>query len=254
MENNNQEKKATAVMKRPEREVLTELIDPDKQIEFASKAANALIKIMQNKPKKVIMNGEQYLEFEDWQTIARFYNVTAGVEWTKEIVREGKLFGFEAKAVVYNAEGTVISAAESSCLRDEPNWLRKPEFQLKSMAQTRASAKALRNVLAWVVVLAGFKPTPAEEVRDMVQPTPVQPKAKWMPPDVVHDEDNREPEVVPLPEEQVATPVRAKAKAAPGGTCSDCQQPISVKEMTWSMTHYMAYLCFDCQKKYKKIA
>jgi hypothetical protein len=32
------------------------------------------------------------------------------------------------------------------------------------MAQTRACAKALRNVLAWVVVLAGYAPTPAEEM------------------------------------------------------------------------------------------
>lgn len=39
-----------------------------------------------------------------------------------------------------------------------------PLFQLKSMAQTRSNAKALRNVLAWVVVLAGFSPTPAEEM------------------------------------------------------------------------------------------
>jgi len=39
-----------------------------------------------------------------------------------------------------------------------------PLFQLRSMAQTRAGAKALRNVFAWVVVLAGFKPTVAEEL------------------------------------------------------------------------------------------
>jgi hypothetical protein len=38
-----------------------------------------------------------------------------------------------------------------------------PFFQLRSMAQTRAVSKALRNVLAWVVVLAGYNPTPPEE-------------------------------------------------------------------------------------------
>jgi len=38
------------------------------------------------------------------------------------------------------------------------------------MAQTRAGAKALRNVLAWVVVLAGYRPTPAEEL----PPSPAQ--------------------------------------------------------------------------------
>jgi len=41
-----------------------------------------------------------------------------------------------------------------------------PWFQLASMAQTRAGAKALRNRLAWVVVLAGYKPTPAEEMTE----------------------------------------------------------------------------------------
>jgi hypothetical protein len=65
---------------------------------------------------------------------------------------------------VYNRDGRVISAAEAMCMRDEPKWTSKPEFQLRSMAQTRASAKALRNVLAWVVVMAGLKPTPAEEM------------------------------------------------------------------------------------------
>lgn len=141
-----------------------QLIDPDKQIEFARRAATALTAIISTKKNKVVLNGEQYIEFEDWQTIARFYNITVGVDWTKEIMREGKLHGFEAKAIVYNSAGSIISSAEASCLRDEGNWKSKPEFQLKSMAQTRASAKALRNVLAWVVVLAGFKATPAEEM------------------------------------------------------------------------------------------
>jgi hypothetical protein len=39
-----------------------------------------------------------------------------------------------------------------------------PLFQLRSMAQTRACAKSLRNVLSWVFVLAGFKPNIAEEL------------------------------------------------------------------------------------------
>jgi len=34
------------------------------------------------------------------------------------------------------------------------------------MAQTRAGAKAFRNRLAWVVVLAGYRPTPAEEMTE----------------------------------------------------------------------------------------
>ena len=50
-----------------------------------------------------------------------------------------------------------------------------PSFQLRSMAQTRACAKAFRNVLAWVVVLAGYKPTPAEEMQGIIEAEPIEP-------------------------------------------------------------------------------
>lgn len=142
---------------------ISELRDPEKEIEFAQKAAKALVSIISNKKKKVVINNEQYLEYGDWQTIARFYGITVGSEQTEEINKDGKLAGFKAKAIVYR-NGTLISSAEASCMRDEKNWMAKPEFQLRSMAQTRAAAKALRNVLGWVVELAGYNATPAEEM------------------------------------------------------------------------------------------
>ena len=43
------------------------------------------------------------------------------------------------------------------------------------MAQSRAGAKALRNRFAWVVVLAGFKTTPAEEMPDSSDEAPKVP-------------------------------------------------------------------------------
>lgn len=155
--------------------------DPAKQLEFAKKASQALVSVINAKQKKVIINGEQYLEFEDWQTLGRFYGMSVGIEKTEAIQRDGNLFGYEAKAVVYQ-NGQIISGAEAMCCRDEEKWGTRakyewqnnqrvkvgednvPEFQLRSMAQTRASAKALRNVLAWVVVMAGYRPTPAEEM------------------------------------------------------------------------------------------
>jgi hypothetical protein len=50
------------------------------------------------------------------------------------------------------------------CSSTEPNWANKPEFQLMSMAQTRAAGKVLRLLLGWIVTLAGYEPTPAEEM------------------------------------------------------------------------------------------
>ena len=148
--------------------------DPNKVLKMAQEAANALNNVIKQKKKPVIINGEQYLEFEDWQTLGWFYGVTVGTIWTKEIWRDGKLIGFKAKARAWR-NGVRVSSAEATCTREEEKiskrmggviypWKDKPEFQLKSMAQTRACAKALRNVLAWVAVLAGYRPTPAEEM------------------------------------------------------------------------------------------
>jgi hypothetical protein len=146
-------------------------------------AAKAIKAIIDAKPKPFKIRGEVYLQFEDWQTVARFYGVTVRVVETKA-TKIGEAVGFMARAeALLVVNGRVISAADAMCLNDEPKWSTRPVyqfgengrrvrtgeekvplFQLRSMAQTRACAKALRNVLAWVVVLAGYKPTPAEEL------------------------------------------------------------------------------------------
>lgn len=138
--------------------------EPQEVLEEARKAAAALQDVIKTKAKPVMMNGEQYLEFEDWQTVGKFYGVTAKVVDT-EYVEYGNAKGFIARAVAIRViDGMEISGAEAMCMNDEANWKAKPLFQLRSMAQTRACAKSLRNILAWVVVLAGYKTTPAEEM------------------------------------------------------------------------------------------
>lgn len=139
--------------------------EPNLVLEEAHRAAKALNDVITKKKKPVIMNGEQYLEFEDWQTVGKFYGVTVKVVSSGPITL-GTVTGFEARAVAI-WKGEEVSAAEAMCLNDEKNWANKPLFMLRSMAQTRAAAKALRNVLAWVVVLAGYRPTPAEEIQEL---------------------------------------------------------------------------------------
>ena len=146
---------------------IPQVFDPEADIDRAKKAANALMQVIEaTKPLK--MNGKTYLYFEHWQTIAKFFNASVGIEWTHELVKDNKLYGYEAKSLLYQ-NGTVIGGAEASCNRDEANWKSKPDFQLKSMAQTRAMAKALRSVFGYVAVLAGVEATPAEELGSETQ-------------------------------------------------------------------------------------
>jgi hypothetical protein len=143
---------------------------PSMVLSEARRAAKVLTSIIEAKPNKLSFNGKTYLCFEDWQTLGRFYGVTALCLSTKYIeYGEGddRIRGFEARAdALLVSTNQVISSAEAMCLDDERNWGGKPLFQLRSMAQTRACAKVLRNVLAWVAVLAGFAGTPAEEMED----------------------------------------------------------------------------------------
>ena len=137
---------------------------PKEMIEEGRQKARLLVQIVKQKKKPVIIRGEHFLEFEDWQTLAKFYGLTVKTGDAVPVEVNG-IKGAKAKATV-NVLGVEIGGAEAYCLYDEKNWEDKPFFQLASMAQTRAGAKSLRNILAWVVVLAGFKPTPAEEMEN----------------------------------------------------------------------------------------
>ena len=181
----------------------------------AVKAAKVLKDVITKKDKPVKFNGEIYLEFEDWQTVANFYNASAKVISTTFVNFDGAK-GFECHAdLVDKLTGQVLSSADAMCLNDEEKWSTRtkyewcyvkksggtsledpgkaeiiweegrpkkervkmgevavPLFQLRSMAQTRACSKVIRNVFAWVVVLAGYKPTPAEEMDGVIQDKP----------------------------------------------------------------------------------
>jgi len=163
-------------------------LPPDIVLENARTAAKALISVVSQKKKPVIMNGEQYLEYEDWQTCGQFYGYTVRTHHAEPVEVDG-VKGARAEADLVDVRtGEVIGGAEAYCMRDEEHWNTRPKyewqgeggnrqrvkvgdevvpwFQLASMAQTRAGAKAFRNRLAWVVVLAGYRATPAEEMTE----------------------------------------------------------------------------------------
>ena len=163
---------------------------PQAILENAMVAAKALGVVLAGKKKPVMMNGEQYLEFEDWQTVGQFYGYTVKTGDAVECEVAG-VKGAKAHADLISLKtGQFLGGAEAYCMRDEDHWNTRakyewlenengkrvktkvgdeivPWFQLASMAQTRAGAKAFRNRLAWVVVLAGYKATPAEELQGM---------------------------------------------------------------------------------------
>lgn len=138
---------------------------PDEIMLDARDAALALERLISsNKRKLMEFNGKRFLEFPHWQTIAKFYHATVATEEAEFVNLEG-IRGFKAKAnVIDEKTGLITGKAEAYCMTDEPNWKHKPLFQLASMAQTRAACKALSNKYRYVAIVAGYEPTPGEEM------------------------------------------------------------------------------------------
>jgi hypothetical protein len=138
---------------------------PEEVLEKVSAAARLLRELRAKNPSKVVIGGKPYDGFDVLQTTGTLLGVTSTVRHTS-FVKYGDVSGIEAVADVVTSSGRVISSAVSMCLTDEERWSGRPLFQVSSMAQTRACRKALRNVLAWVVTLAGFEKELNEDSED----------------------------------------------------------------------------------------
>ena len=145
----------------------------DLAVDSAKAKAKTFVDIVEAQQLFTMIGPSKHLNHEAWETIAAGYGLTAAVDktiyhWKKDSEEDSgdELFMVEAHAVVLDRDGTVRGGAIAVCGRDEPNWATKPVHQVASMAGTRASAKALRLMLSWVVEIAGYEPTPSEEIVD----------------------------------------------------------------------------------------
>lgn len=133
------------------------------EIKQGGEASILLKASMNRKTKKIFFNGKEYAEFHDLQVVANYFGHSIRT-YEAQPIEIGGIVGFKAHADLINKDGITIGGAEAFCLKDEPNWAKKPLFQLASMAQTRAAAKCITNVYRWVLDLAGYGTTPAEEM------------------------------------------------------------------------------------------
>lgn len=133
--------------------------DPVEVLSRATEVADALAPAIEQRKLFANISGKKHITVEGWTTLGAMLGVTAVCEWTRKLDD-----GWEARVEARTLDGRVIGAAEAQCTRAEKMWARRDDYALRSMAQTRATSKALGSVLRFVVTLAGYSGTPAEEV------------------------------------------------------------------------------------------
>jgi hypothetical protein len=136
--------------------------EPEEQLKIAAKWASALQNVVKEQKLAISFGGQsEHWPVEVWQTFAMF----AGVHAREVDMRRYDNGTWEAKVeIVRNRDKTVVADGSAICGVDEPTWAKKPEYARRSMAITRATGKAYRSAFSFITVLAGYNPTPAEEM------------------------------------------------------------------------------------------
>lgn len=135
--------------------------DPTAVVERASGVATALAKVINERELTSRISGKDHVQVEGWTLLGSMLGVFAEIEWTRPLDN-----GWEARAVARTLTGNVVGAAEAMCTNNEGRWRRADPYAIRSMAQTRAVSKALRMPLGFIMHLAGYSTTPAEELTD----------------------------------------------------------------------------------------
>lgn len=137
--------------------------NPVEVVKKATAVADALAAVLEAKKLYVNLKGRKHVLVEGWTLLGTMLGVFPVCVWTKKLDT-----GWEARVEARTQLGAVVGAAEAQCLDSERNWRGKDDFSLRSMAQTRATSKAMRLPLGFIVSLAGFEATPAEEMIGVV--------------------------------------------------------------------------------------
>ena len=133
----------------------------DDKIEVATKVAASLKNVIQSQDLAVKIGPSEYVTAEGWEVLGTMLGCTPYVESVEEIPTDHKA-KFMYKATVSIRQGdTILSRASAMA---ERNNMQKDRPSVYSMAQTRALGKAYRMALSWIVKMADYEPTPAEEM------------------------------------------------------------------------------------------
>lgn len=152
--------------------------DPSEVVQRAAKVATALKDIIRKQRLTTRIGQNDHVQVEGWQTLGSMLGVfpvpAAPVEeipWPevtpKKLQRQkedGFVFGFKASYNAQTLSGAIVGGGSAECRRTEQKWMGRDDHALKSMAQTRAQSKALKAPMGFIVTMAGYEATPAEEM------------------------------------------------------------------------------------------
>lgn len=126
--------------------------------------ANVLKNYIKQNNLSVKIVGRDYVMVEGWQFAGGLLGTFPKIV-SVENMSSGQEIKWKAQVEIINVKtGQIISSGFAVCSTKEVKKKTFDEYAVLSMAQTRAIGKAYRNVIGWVIKLAGYEGAPAEEM------------------------------------------------------------------------------------------
>lgn len=143
---------------------------PADTIRRVAELATEIDKVIKERDLAVVIKGRSHVRVEAWTLAGSLVGVFPVLQWCEPCTLPDRKnpekvhHGFKAFVQARTLAGEVVGAAVSYCMRSESTWAPRDDYSLASMAQTRATSKALRQPLGFIVQMAGYDATPAEEM------------------------------------------------------------------------------------------
>lgn len=171
------------------------------------------------------IQGKNYAHVEGWQFAGFLLGMYPVVESVENLSTTNEM---KWKATVEIVRGEeIIGRGIAICSSKESKKKSFDEYAILSMAQTRAIGKAYRNMIGWVMKLAGYETTPTEEMKKMG--------------DVI--------EAAPAAGPSTISSMKPVVKNDTALRCQKCAKVVDEAVANYSMQRYGKILCRDDQPK-----
>ena len=126
--------------------------------------ASELQRFVKEKKLTVNIKGKEYPLVEAWAFAGSQLGLYPFVSHVQDISKDGEVKYMAEVMIMRYSDNFAIAKGIAICSSKEANKKYWDEYAILSMAQTRATGKAFRNLLSWLMKAAGFEATPAEEM------------------------------------------------------------------------------------------
>jgi len=133
---------------------------PEEVLAIASKIATTLKDVIDTRKLYIKIHGKAYVQVEGWTTLGALLGVLPRELSVEE--QDGDIVA--TVELIRASDQQVVGRGSAMVGMDEPTWQKRPAYARRSMAVTRATGKAYRLAFSWIMNLAGYEVTPAEEM------------------------------------------------------------------------------------------